>query len=78
MRSEHLKGWLAAARKKDKEEETVGEETAEISRGGGIYGIYGGIQLTYGGGTRADGVQGGATGRGYHVAGGGPDSQGKK
>ena len=78
MRDEHLKGWLAAARKKDKEEATAGEETADSIRVGRIYGIYGGIQLVDGGKTLVDGVQAGVTGGGCHVAGNGPVSQGGK
>ena len=77
MQAEHLKGWLAAERKKEKEEAASGEETTESNRGG-VYIIYGGIKLGDGGGTCVDGVQGGATGGGGHVAGGGPDYQGKK
>ena len=78
MRDEHLKGWLAAARKKYKEKVEAGEETTESNRRGGSYVgyVYGGIQLCDGIGTRTDGVQGGATGGGGHVAGSGPDSQG--
>ena len=34
MRAGHLKGWLAAARKKEKEEAEAGEETEESNRGG--------------------------------------------
>ena len=34
MRDEHLKWWLAAARKKYKEEAEAGEETTESNRGG--------------------------------------------
>ena len=45
-------------------------------RGGG--GIYGGVQLGEGGRTCPDGVRGGVTGGGVHVAGGGPDPQGGK
>ena len=48
----------------------------EQQGGGGVYVIYGSIQLVDGGGTRSGGVQGGATGVGRRVAGGGPDSQG--
>ena len=40
--------------------------------------IYKGTQLGDGGGTCPDGVWGGATGGGVHVAGGGPNSKGKK
>ena len=35
VRSDRLKGWLAAERKKEKEEAEVGEETTESNRGGG-------------------------------------------
>ena len=35
MRAEHLEGWLAAARKKDKEEAAAGEETTDSNRGEG-------------------------------------------
>ena len=34
MRSNHLKGWLTAARKTEKEEAEAGEETTESNRGG--------------------------------------------
>ena len=74
MRAEYLKGWLAAASKKDKEEAAAGGGYDGEQQGWGIYGIYGGIQLGDGGGTCADGVQVGATGRGVHVAGGVSDS----
>ena len=47
-------------------------------QGGGVYGIYRGIQLGDGGGTRADGVQGGVTGGGGHMTGGSTDFQGEK
>ena len=50
MRADHLKGWLAAARKKEKEEAVAGEEKTEGNRGGGgVYGTYGGVQLGEGG-----------------------------
>ena len=35
MRAEHLKGWLATARKKEKEEAAAGKEKTEGNRGGG-------------------------------------------
>ena len=56
-------------------------------RGQGVYRFYGvgvidssygGGQLGEGGGPGADGVQGGETGGGGHLAGGVPDSQGGK
>ena len=37
MWSEHLKGWLAAAWNKEKEEAAVGEEKTEGNRDGGKY-----------------------------------------
>ena len=55
IRAEHLKRWLAAARKAAKEETATGEETTEgNNRGGGggiygVYGAYGGVQLGEGG-----------------------------
>ena len=39
MRVEHLKGWLAAERKKEKEETTEKEDTAEGSRGGSLWNL---------------------------------------
>ena len=36
MRSEHLKGWLAAARKKEKEEAEAGKETTDSTKGGEV------------------------------------------
>ena len=35
MRANHLKGWISAARKKEKAEAVVGEETTEVNRRGG-------------------------------------------
>ena len=34
MRAEHLKGWIAVARKKEKEEDAAEEDTTESNRGG--------------------------------------------
>ena len=35
MRDKHLKGWIASASKKEKEEAAIGEDMKESSRGGG-------------------------------------------
>ena len=77
MRSEHLKRWLAVARNQAKEKVAVGEETME-GNNRGVYGAYVGVQLGEVGLSGTNGVQGGATDGGGHVAGGGPDSQGGK
>ena len=53
-------------------------DNIEQQGGGIVYGIYRGINLGYGGGTCTDGIQGGATGGGGHVAVDGTDYQGKK
>ena len=45
---------------------------------GGVYRVYGGVQLEDGGRSGPDGVQGGATTGGGHIAGSGTDSQGRK
>ena len=83
MRAEHLKVWIAAARKKEREEAAAEQENpiegrtmAGTDRAGGDNqreDSYGGFLLGEGSGACSDGVWRGESCGGFHVVGGGPD-----